>query len=66
MIAEYCSATDYECTTAPLAYAKTIELPVAFDWDTGWIPNGSNIQVRFFVKLPAQTTVELEGSFETT
>jgi len=66
VIATYCSETDLECTTAPLFYAKTISLPIAFDLDTGWVPQGSSLQVRFYVKVPASTTVELDGSLETT
>lgn len=66
VIAVYCSEFDLECTTAPLEYEKTIELPIAFDWDTGWIPQGSDLQVRFYVKLPATTTVKLDGELETT
>ena len=66
VLATYCSETDLECTTAKLAYAKTISLPVAFDFDTGWVPQGSDLQVRFFLKIPASTTVELDGALETT
>lgn len=66
VIAAYCSDTDLECTTAPLSYAKTVKLPIAFDYDTGWVPQGSSLQVRFFVKVPAQTTVEMDGALETT
>lgn len=66
VIAAYCSDTDLECTTAPLFYDKTIKLPIAFDFDTGWVPQGSNLQVRFFLKLPASTTVQLDGDLQTT
>jgi MYXO-CTERM domain-containing protein len=66
VIAVYCSDSDVECTTARLEYEKTISLPIAFDWDTGWIPQGSSLQVRFYVKLPATTTVKLDGWLETT
>lgn len=66
VIAVYCSDADLECTTAPLFYSKTIELPIAFDFDTGWVPQGGSLQVRFFLKIPASTTVELEGALETT
>lgn len=66
VIAEYCSDIDFECTSAPLAYEKTVSLPIAFDFDTGWIPPGSGLQVRFFLKIPASTTVKLNGWLETT
>jgi hypothetical protein len=66
VIAEYCSDAEYECTTAPLTYEKTVSLPIAFDFDTGWVPPGSDIQVRFFLKIPASTSVKLNGWLDTT
>jgi MYXO-CTERM domain-containing protein len=45
----------------PLVYDKKVQLPVAFDWDTNWIPDGSPLQVRFFVKLPAFSHVQMKG-----
>lgn len=50
----------------PLIFDKTVKLPIAFDWDTGWIPGGSPLQVRFYVKLPAFTHVKMQGSLLTT
>jgi MYXO-CTERM domain-containing protein len=46
---------------APMAYDKKVQLPVAFDWDTNWIPDGSPLQVRFYVKLPAFSHVQMKG-----
>ncbi len=66
ILAYYCGDADLECTIAgPLEYAKTVQLPIAFDWDTNWIPNGSPLQVRFYVKVPAETTVKLSGQLKT-
>ncbi|MCC6649006.1 MAG: hypothetical protein IT374_25995 [Polyangiaceae bacterium] len=50
----------------PIVFDKTVKLPIAFDWDTGWIPGGSPLQVRFYVKLPAFTHVKMQGAFQTT
>lgn len=50
----------------PMLFEKTVKLPIAFDWDTGWIPNGSPVQVRFYVKLPAQTHVRMLGGLQAT
>lgn len=66
VIAAYCGDAELECTVAELEYSKRVELPIAFDWDTGWIPSGSDLQVRFFLKVPAETTVELAGQLNTT
>lgn len=49
-----------------LTYDRKVQLPIAFDWDTGWIPGGSPVQVRFYVKLPAYTHVGMQGSLQTT
>ncbi len=66
VIAEYCSQTDLECTFAPLTFDKTHKLPIAFDFDTGFIPKGSNLQVRLYAELPAFTRVKMDGELETT
>ncbi len=65
VIAEYCGDAARQCTRAPLHYEKTVQLPIAFDYDTGWVPNSSALQVRFYVKVPADTTVKLDGFLET-
>lgn len=65
VLAAYCSDTELECTLAKLDYQKTVSLPIAFDFDTGWVPQGSDLQLRFFLKVPASTTVELDGFLQT-
>src|SRR5690606_7498825 len=65
VLALYCGDVELDCTSAPLHYDKTVQLPISFDWDTGWIPNNSDLQVRFFVKVPAETTVRLDGALKT-
>lgn len=65
VIALYCDDVEMKCATAPIDYAKTVDLPVAFNFDTGWIPGGSDLQVRFALITTANTTVELAGDFET-
>lgn len=66
VIAQYCTDTDLECTFAPIAFDKTNKLPIAFDFDTGFIPKNSDLQVRLFAKLPAFTRIKMEGELETT
>lgn len=64
LLAEPCAVDGdpWRCMAAgPLLYNKKVQLPIAFDWDTGWIPGGSPVQVRFFVKLPAYTRVSMQG-----
>ncbi len=66
VIAEYCSQTELECAFAPLTFDKTHKLPIAFDFDTGFIPKGSKLQVRLYAELPAFTRVKMDGELETT
>ncbi len=69
ILAMPCTAWDepLHCLMAEgLVYDRTVQLPIAFDWDTGWVPGGSPVQVRFYVKLPAYTHVGMKGSLQTT
>lgn len=62
----YCGEADLQCVIAPVQWEKKVELPIAFDWDTGWIPDGfDELQVRFHVKVPAETVVKMAGNFRT-
>ena len=69
ILAYYCGDAEMRCTIAPISFEKTVEwgpewLP---DWDTGWIPkNVPELQVRFVVRIPNDTTVKLGGNFQTT
>ena len=52
----------FRCMRAePMTFAKKVELPIAFDLDTGWIPDNSPLQVRFFAKLPAYSQVQMQA-----
>lgn len=67
-LAYYCGEADLQCVAATgLLWKKTVQLPIAFDWDTGWIPDSfPELQVRFEVKVPAETDVAVGGDFVTT
>lgn len=64
--AEYCSETDKQCETAPIAFAKEVALPVQGGFDTGWVPAGSPLQVHLFAQLYANSFVNLQGNLVTT
>lgn len=68
ILAYYCGEADLQCVAATgLLWKKKVELPIAFNWDTGWIPDSfPELQVKFAVKVPAETNVELGGKFVTT
>lgn len=50
------------CASAPIRYQHREGLPVEFDFDTGWVPSGSPVQVRIETVLAGNTQVSLEGS----
>jgi MYXO-CTERM domain-containing protein len=67
IVAAYCGDAPLQCMTAPLVFQKTVKLPFAFEYDTGWIPQSfKELQVRFYVKVPAETMVKMNGGLLTT
>ncbi|CAN5465746.1 hypothetical protein BH09MYX1_BH09MYX1_26060 [soil metagenome] len=64
--ASRCSATELTCERAPLVLTKADKAPYDFDWDTGWIPNGSPLQVHLVARLHSRTQVDMEGTLDTT
>lgn len=55
------------CSRAPIAFAYREALPGKFDLDTGWVPDGSPVQVRFHTAFVGHTNLtargELQGSW---
>ncbi len=49
------------CAEAPIEYHHREGLPVEFDLDSGWVPSGSPIAVRFRAALVGNTRVDLAG-----
>ncbi len=64
--ASRCSPTELTCERAPLATSKSEKAPYDFDYDTGWIPQGSPLQVHLAARLHSRTTVALAGDLDTT
>lgn len=60
-----CADKPYYCETAPITFDKTDALPIQFMFDTGWIPQGSPLEVHIFAAVFAQTRVHLAGELET-
>jgi MYXO-CTERM domain-containing protein len=50
------------CASAPIHYEHREGLPVEFNFDTGWVPAGSPVQVRIETVLAGSTRVSLDGS----
>lgn len=64
--ASMCSAAEPTCERAPLSVSKIDKAPYDFDFDTGWLPNNSPVQVRLVAKLHSRVQVELEGTLDAT
>ncbi len=54
------------CERADFTVAKTEKINIDFNFDTGWMPAGSPVQVRFVAFLHGRTRVELSGSLDAT
>jgi MYXO-CTERM domain-containing protein len=55
---------DY-CVTAPIHFDHTDKLPIEWSFDTGWVPQGSPLEVRVYAGVYAHTHVALFGRLET-
>src|SRR5687768_773015 len=64
--AVFCSESNVTCETAPVAFSKEIVLPIQAGFDTGWVPQGSPLQVHLWAQLWANSKVEMAGFLETT
>lgn len=63
--AKRCTPDATACMTAPLAFSRDFGVdPIGFD--TGWVPQGSPIQVHLFAQLFAETHVAMGGHLRTT
>lgn len=57
-----CGGDYLGCASAPLHYQHREGLPVEFNFDTGWVPSGSRVQVRIEAVLAGNTQVSLDGT----
>lgn len=61
-----CAAAPWYCETAPIRFDHTDSLPIEFQFDTGWVPANSPLQVHIWAGLYAHTRVSVQGALETT
>lgn len=66
VLASMCSETQTQCERADVAVTKLEEGPNDFDYDTGWVPSNSPIQIRIVVALHDRTQVDLAGTLDST
>lgn len=61
VLAKACEEGGLTCMTAPLVFEHAEHLPIEFDFDTGWVPANSDLQVRLQALLAATTRMSLRG-----
>ena len=61
-LAAPCKTDSYTCEIAPIAFSRKDALPIEFDFDTGWVPQNSPLQVHLWAGVYANTHVSLTGA----
>jgi MYXO-CTERM domain-containing protein len=64
VLAVPCLDSPLTCGTGAVAFSKTDALPIQWSFDTGWVPQGSPVQVHVWADVWANTHVSLAGSLE--
>ncbi len=65
VLATPCTSAPLTCGTAAIAFSQVDALPIQFNFDTGWVPQGSPVQVDIVANVWASTHVSLTGSLVT-
>jgi hypothetical protein len=65
VLAKPCAAEPLTCGTGSIAFSEVNALPIQFNFDTGWVPAGSPVQVHVFANVWANTHVSLTGALQT-
>lgn len=60
-----CEEDPLYCETAPISFAHLDALPIEWNFDTGWTPQNSPLQVHIWAGVYANTRVSLQGAFVT-
>lgn len=61
-----CEQDPFYCQVAPISYDEVDALPIEWDFDTGWVPQNSPLQVHIWAGVYANTRVSLKGQYITT
>jgi MYXO-CTERM domain-containing protein len=64
--ASMCSPSEPTCERAMISVSKLEKAPYDFDFDTGWVPANSPVQVRLLAKLHSRVQVDMEGTLDAT
>src|SRR5512135_94879 len=63
-LAAPCATDPNNCGIGAIWYDKTDALPIQFNFDTGWVPQGSPLQVHIWADVWANTHVSLTGQLQ--
>src|SRR5215212_2404852 len=61
-----CDKDPLHCERAPISFDHIDALPIEWDFDTGWVPQNSPLQVHIWAGVYASTRISLVGSYITT
>lgn len=64
VLADPCYAHPLTCGTGPVSFDMIDALPIEWGFDTGWVPQGSPLQVHLWADVWANTHVSLAGSLQ--
>ncbi|MEQ9320175.1 MAG: MYXO-CTERM sorting domain-containing protein [Polyangiaceae bacterium] len=62
VVAEPCEDEPFTCVVAPVTFSEVEALPIELDFDTGWVPPGSPLQVRIAAMIATHTRLSLSGA----
>ncbi|MBI2391120.1 MAG: hypothetical protein HYV09_16125 [Deltaproteobacteria bacterium] len=61
-----CSKLDKRCQRGAFTVSKSVTMAGDFDFDTGWLPKDSAVQVRLLAYLHGRTRVDMSGNLDAT
>ena len=65
VLAASCDDDPLYCQTGQIVFERVDALPIEFEFDTGWVPQGSPLQVHVWAAVHANTRVGLKGQLVT-
>lgn len=65
VLAVPCVDAPLTCGVGDVSFAQKDALPIEWSFDTGWVPQGSPLQVHLWADVWANTYVNLAGSLQT-
>jgi hypothetical protein len=64
-VATPCEPDPLHCESTPIAFSQIDALPIEWNFDTGWVPQNSPLQVHIWAGVYADTRLSLAGTYVT-